>query len=174
MSAEAVAAQHYWYEQDEHERGRRMLEAMRLYRAAEAAMRRRTRDEMHMGENDLLALRFMLRAKQEQRLVSPTDLGAYLGIKTSSVTVMLDRLEAAGHVVRRPSETDRRRVTVSTTDFADAEVRKTLSHMHHRMMEATTGIEPEIAAGIVDFLDRMREAVDSIDRSPEDVADAQH
>ncbi|WP_431030876.1 MarR family winged helix-turn-helix transcriptional regulator [Plantibacter sp. RU18] len=136
---------------------------MRLYRAAEAAMRRRTRDQMHMGENDLLALRFLLRAKQEHGVVSPTELGAYLGIKTSSVTVMIDRLEDAGHVVRRPSPVDRRRIVVETTEYADAEVRKTLTDMHSRMIGATAGIEPEIAAGIVSFLDRMREAVDEIE-----------
>lgn len=163
MTAHAVEATPYWYDQDEQERGRRILEAMRLYRTAEAAMRRRTRDQMHMGENDLLALRFMLRAKQEHRVVSPTDLGAYLGIKTSSVTVMLDRLEEAGHVRRSPSPVDRRRLIIETTDYADAEVRKTLTHMHARMIEATTGIDPEIGAGIISFLDRMREAVDSIE-----------
>ncbi|HXH34007.1 MAG TPA: MarR family transcriptional regulator [Plantibacter sp.] len=163
MTAYAVDAQHYWYDQDEQERGRRILEAMRLYRAAEAAMRRRTRDQMHMGENDLLALRFLLRAKQEHGVVSPTELGAYLGIKTSSVTVMIDRLEDAGHVVRRPSPVDRRRIVVETTEYADAEVRKTLTDMHSRMIGATAGIEPEIAAGIVSFLDRMREAVDEIE-----------
>lgn len=163
MTAHTVDAQHYWYDQDEQERGRRILEAMRLYRAAEAAMRRRTRDQMHMGENDLLALRFLLRAKQEHRVVSPTELGAYLGIKTSSVTVMIDRLEEAGHVVRRPSPVDRRRIVVETTEYADAEVRKTLTDMHSRMIGATVGIEPEIAAGIVSFLDRMREAVDEIE-----------
>lgn len=163
MTAHAVDAQHYWYHQDEQERGRRILEAMRLYRAAEAAMRRRTRDQMHMGENDLLALRVLLKAKQENRIVSPTELGAYLGIKTSSVTVMIDRLEEAGHVRRSPSSVDRRRIMVESTDYADAEVRKTLADMHSRMIEATTGIEPEIAAGIVSFLDRMREAVDGIE-----------
>lgn len=162
MTAHAVDAP-YWYDQDEHERGRRILEAMRLYRTAEAAMRRRTRDQMHMGENDLLALRFMLRAKQEHRAVSPTDLGVYLGIKTSSVTVMLDRLEAAGHVLRTPSPVDRRRLVIETTDYADAEVRKTLADMHTRMMEATTGIDADVAAGIVSFLDRMRDAVDAIE-----------
>jgi len=171
MTAHAVDAQHYWYDQDEHERGRRILEAMRRYRAAEAAMRRRTREQMHMGENDLLALRFLLRAKQEGRVVSPTDLGAYLGIKTSSVTVMIDRLEEAGHVLRSPSPVDRRRVMIESTPYADAEVRKTLAEMHARMIEATTGIEPEVAAGIVTFLDRMREAVDAIDAVDEIVGD---
>ncbi|MGK9148099.1 MarR family transcriptional regulator [Plantibacter flavus] len=163
MTATRPEVQAYWYDQDEQERGRRILEAMRLYRAAEAAMRRRTREQMHMGENDLLALRFLLRAKQQGRAVSPTDIGAYLGIKTSSVTVMLDRLEEAGHVRRHPSAVDRRRIVIETTEHADAEVRKTLTDMHSRMIGATTGIEPEVAAGIVEFLDRMREAVDAID-----------
>lgn len=156
----------YWYAQSDHERGVQVLQAMRLYRSAEAAMRRRTRESMQMGENDLLALRFVIGARQRGEAVTPTDLSRYLGVKTSSVTAMIDRLEGAGHLRRVPSASDRRRLTVEPTDHADHEVRKTLGEMHERMLGATEGLDAGAALSIVEFLDRMRGAVDAIDAEP--------
>ncbi len=155
----------YWYAQSDHERGVRVLQAMRLYRSAEAAMRRRTRDAMQMGENDLLALRYVIGARQRGTAVTPTDLSRYLGVKTSSVTAMIDRLETAGHLRRVPSASDRRRLTVEPTAHADAMVRATLGEMHERMLGATVGLDADAALSIVEFLDRMRDAVDAIDRN---------
>lgn len=163
MSAEPVERERYWFDQTEHERGVRILEAMRLYRAAESAMRRRTQDSMSMGENDLLALRFLIRGRQRGRDITPTDLANYLGVKTSSITALLDRLESGGHLRRVPSPFDRRRTMIEPTDHADAEVRKTLDQMHERMIAATTGIDAAGGLAIVEFLERMRDAVDAID-----------
>ncbi|GMA32099.1 hypothetical protein [Litorihabitans aurantiacus] len=52
----------YWYPSDEVEPVE-VLSLLRRYREAERAMRARTRDSMGMGETDLIALRFLLRAK---------------------------------------------------------------------------------------------------------------
>jgi len=62
----------YWYGASEEDRRRRavdVLQAFRVYRAAEVAMRRRTRDSMSMGENELLVLRYLLRAAGQERQV---------------------------------------------------------------------------------------------------------
>ena len=48
----------YWYADDD-ARSTSVMEAMRSYRAAEVAMRRRTQQSMDMGENELLVLRFL-------------------------------------------------------------------------------------------------------------------
>ncbi len=65
-------------------------------------MRRRTRESMSMGENELLVLRYLLRAAGQNRQVSPTELTRYLGVSTASTTAIVDRLEKSGHVVRQP------------------------------------------------------------------------
>ena len=78
----------YWYARSEDDAARHravdLLQAFRMYRAAELAMRRRTRQSMNMGENDLLVLRFLLRAQREGRHVSPTEITRYLGVSTAS------------------------------------------------------------------------------------------
>ena len=91
----------YWYADDRTRRGVAVLNALRDYRAAEAAMRRRTRSAMRMGETDLIAIRFLLKRESEGNPVSPKDLSAHLAISSASTTVLIDRLVRSGHVERR-------------------------------------------------------------------------
>ncbi|GAA4063002.1 hypothetical protein GCM10022282_25600 [Agromyces indicus] len=139
-----------------------VLNALRDYRAAEAAMRRRTRSAMRMGETDLLAIRFLLKREGEGRTVSPKDLAAHLGISSASTTVLIDRLVRSGHVERRPHPTDRRALVIAPTIASDDEVRATLGEMHRRMIEVAEGLEAEQAGTVLYFLERMRDAVDSV------------
>lgn len=173
MRGPASASDHYWYE-DDAARARTVdvLEALRAYRAAEAAMRRRTREAMGMGENDLLALRYLLRSQGQGVAVSPKDLARYLGISSASTTVLIDRLEKSGHVARRPSPSDRRALIIVPTGASDAEVRATLGEMHSRMFEVAKGLDADQANAVTVFLTAMREAVDQIDAHPEIVPPA--
>ncbi|MUN64232.1 MarR family transcriptional regulator [Kocuria sediminis] len=150
----------YWYGDGAPRAAVEVLEALRAYRAAETAMRRRTRDEMGMGETDLLALRHLLEAARSGRTVSPRDLAARLGISSASTTTLLDRLTKSGHVRREPHPTDRRALIVTATESADREVRATLAAVHERMMAAAQSLTPEQAEVVAGFLHRMRDAVD--------------
>lgn len=141
----------------------RVLNALRDYRASEAAMRRRTRAAMSMGETDLLALRYLLEAHSQGRELSPKDLAGKLGITSASMTTLVDRLVRSGHVSREPHPTDRRALLLRPTPGSDEEVRKTLGKMHERMIEVAAALSPEQAETVVDFLTCMAEAVDRID-----------
>ncbi len=68
---------------NERRRATSALEALRLYQAAEAAMRRRTRESMSMGENELLVIRQLLRAQSRNLQVKPGDVAKYLAISTA-------------------------------------------------------------------------------------------
>jgi DNA-binding MarR family transcriptional regulator len=160
----------YWYGVTEEDRRRRaveVLQAFRVYRAAEVAMRRRTRESMSMGENELLVLRYLLRATGQGRLVSPSELTRYLGVSTASTTAIIDRLEKSGHVTRVPHPTDRRSIHVVATEASDAEVRATLGSMHSRMMAAVVDMTPEECATVIACLARLQDAVDQVDPHPE-------
>jgi DNA-binding MarR family transcriptional regulator len=156
----------YWYADDEHSRKRRavdLLQAFRVYRAAEVAMRRRTREAMSMGENDLLVLRYLLRAQQRGERVSPGELARYLGVSTASMTAMVDRLEKSGHVRRERHESDRRSIWVVPTVDSDEEVRRTLGDMHERMMDAVIDMSPDDMRIVMECLGRLQAAVDQVD-----------
>lgn len=166
----------YWYGSTEEDRRRRavdVLQAFRLYRAAEVAMRRRTRESMSMGENELLVLRYLLKAAGEGRSVSPSELTRYLGVSTASTTAIIDRLEKTNHVTRVPHPTDRRSIHVIATAESDAEVRATLGTMHERMLSAVVDMTPEESATMIACLSRLQEAVDRVDpHAPGDEAHA--
>ncbi|MCJ1706401.1 MarR family winged helix-turn-helix transcriptional regulator [Microbacterium sp. VKM Ac-2923] len=160
MTTNTPSPPSYWYsESADDDRGARVMNAMRSYRAAEMAMRRRTQSSMAMGENELLVLRFLTRASASGREVTPMDLARHLGVSTASVTALLDRLERSGHLERRPHPSDRRKVLVSTTGHAEIEMRDTLSSMHARMMQATRGMSESETVAVISFLHRMQCAV---------------
>jgi DNA-binding MarR family transcriptional regulator len=158
------AATHYWYSDDaQRERSVAVLEAMRTYRAAESAMRSRTQRSMGMGENDLLALRYLLTAKQDGRSIGPKELTAYLGISSASTTVLIDRLEKAGQVRREHSPFDRRALILVPTANTPEEIRAALGDVPERMVEVANRLNSAEAKVVIDFLRNMRAAVDEID-----------
>lgn len=160
MTTESSTPPSYWYsESADDERGSRVMEALRAYRSAEMAMRRRTQDSMAMGENELLVLRYLTRAAGSGQDVTPIHLARHLGVSTASITALLDRLEKSAHVRRSPHPTDRRKVLVAATIHADDEMRDTLAAMHRRMMQATRGMTEAETTAVAAFLGRMRCAV---------------
>lgn len=153
----------YWYEErSERDRAREVLEALRTYRAAERAMRRRTRDEMSMGENELLALRYLFR--QPGHAAAPAALVAYLGISPAATSVLIDRLERSGHV-QRDLDVSGHPTAVRATEHADVDVRHTLSRMHELMYSVASGMDARAQANVADFLRAMADAVDGLEPS---------
>jgi len=139
-----------------------VLNALRDYRSAEADMRRRTRNSMGMGETDLVALRYLLEAERAGREVGPKELAVRLGVTSASMTSLVDRLVRSGYVTREPHPTDRRALILRPTADSHQEVRNTMGDMHARMMEAAETLSSDDSAVVVEFLRRMRQAIDSI------------
>lgn len=161
----------YWYSDDSKtQQAVDVLTSLRQYRAAEIAMRRRTRNSMGMGETDLLAVRYLVEAEKSGRLVTAKLLADRLEISTPSTTALIDRLEKSGHVRRERHPTDRRAVLVKPTAATHAEVQHTLATMHQRMMSVAEGLDRRAAQTVIDFLIEMRHAVDAID-APEPSSD---
>ena len=155
----------YWYppRRNEQPSAVDVLNALREYRASETAMRRRTRTSMAMGETDLLALRYLLEAETAGQEVRPKELAARLGMTSASMTALVDRIASSGYITREPHPSDRRAIILRPTRGADEEVRHTLGNMHGRMIEIAESLTPVETRAVLDFLVRMREAVDAID-----------
>jgi DNA-binding MarR family transcriptional regulator len=164
MWTEALSSEpDYSFDGDESKRrSRQVLHALSLYRAAEAAMRRRLRESVGIGENDVLALRFLLKSQLDGRTVAPKDISAYLGISSASTTAMLDRLQEAGRLRRDISPTDRRALIITATVSSDDEIRSMLGEVHPAMLSVVDGLAPNATEAIIEFLDKMQAALDSI------------
>lgn len=88
------------------------LLALRRYVAAVTRFRHAVADRFGVGVTEVVAMVHLA----EPEDVNPRELAARLDITPSSVTALLDRLEAAGLARRRPHPTDRRKTRVAVTD----------------------------------------------------------
>ncbi|MDO9398078.1 MAG: MarR family transcriptional regulator [Herbiconiux sp.] len=158
---------HFWYAADsERHRSIAVLEAMRSYRAAESAMMRRSQESMGMGENDLIAMRYLLRANENGKSVGPKELAQYLGITSASITVLLDRLEKNGHITRQPSPFDRRALIIVPTVPTDELGAATLVDVRSELIDVVESLTDDEVQTITRFLSDLRDAVDQIDAHP--------
>ena len=158
----------YWYPEGHEATAVDVLDLLRRYRAAESDMRARTRTSMQMNETDMVALRHLLRAQREGRVVRQRGLSSMLEISSASVTALVDRLERSGHVARQPHPTDRRAVVVVATPETDREVRETMGELHRRMIAVVDGMTGEQLGAVAQFLAGMVDAVEhaSVERAP--------
>ena len=110
-------------------------------------------DRYGLNRTDMRALDILGQAGP----LAPTDLARQLGFTTGGVTTVLDRLERAGYIRRRPDPADRRRLVVQTTEATaarDAEVFGDLIRATSDLLAAYTDDQLQV---IHDFLDRIRQ-----------------
>lgn len=115
---------------------------------------------MDMNQTDLRALRMMVERESRGEIVSPHDLARHLRISTASTSKLLDRLELAGHVERRPHPSDGRARIVVLTEHS----RRTFfthfgEHLETMGRIAREYSKPELAT-IANFLRDMAGALD--------------
>lgn len=140
-----------------------LVEAVRRYRNAEAFMRGRSRDSMHLGKTDMTALRLLLLARRSGRPLSAAALARELEISTAATTVLIDRLEKSGHAERRRSASDGRAIEIWPTAASDEEVRSTMGVMHERMMDIASALTPVESATIHRFLGALGLAMSELE-----------
>ena len=104
----------------------------------------------------------VLMALWEREDVSVGDLGQRLGLPPSGVTPVLDRLEAAGLLLRRRGSEDRRHVVVALTDAGRALEEQAARAQHQ--VRCQTLLTPDALAGL------RTELHDLIDVMGEDAA----
>ena len=110
-------------------------------------------DQLGLGVSDM---QFMTYLMQEGPL-SPGRLSELSGLKSGSVTGVIDRLEAAGYVHRERDETDRRkvRVVLNTERLQSAESPYVGQAAHLRgVLDAFSGEELDTIAR---FLERLNQ-----------------
>jgi DNA-binding MarR family transcriptional regulator len=89
---------------------------------------------------------FVLQGLSRQGPCSVNDLAAYTATDQSSVSVVVSRLVARGHVKRTPSEVDRRRVELSLTPSGRALLAAAPEAAQERLLDALSKLaRPELA-----------------------------
>lgn len=139
-----------------------LLHELRRYQESNSRMRSQLRDDMGMGEKDLLALRLLLAADADGRRIRQRDLAERLSISGASVSALVDRLVRDGYVERTPHPTDRRSTTVVPTALAHRRVQQRLRAMHARMMAVAEDMTAPERAVVIDFLRRLHHSLDAL------------
>lgn len=136
----------------------RLLAGLQRWREAEQRVGFRARSEMDLNESDMRALRYLVAAKNRQRVVTAGDLAEHLHISTASTTKLLDRLAAAGHIERTPHPADRRALAVRITDATHDTVRERLGRSHAHRFEAAARLTPDERETVIRFLDDLADS----------------
>jgi DNA-binding MarR family transcriptional regulator len=110
---------------------------------------------------DLNALLAVLAADRDGAPLTPGRLGRHFGLSSGATTAVIDRLEQAGHVLRRPDEIDRRRVTLHHGPTAPAVESAYFGPLGRRMDEMLTAYTAAELSVIRRFLAEASELVRS-------------
>lgn len=94
--------------------------------------------------------------------VTPTQLGAELGLTASATSNVLDRLEAVGHVRRDRDPLDRRRVIVQAEPASRAKAMSTMMPLITGLDDLVRGMSPEQAEAVTTYLQHTRDALDAL------------
>ncbi|MEU1708493.1 MarR family transcriptional regulator [Streptomyces sp. NPDC005706] len=105
-----------------------------------------------LNVTDLTCFGFVLEAGEE--LLTAGDLAARAHVTTGAVTGILNRLERAGYVTRRPDPTDRRRVRVAPVPAAVTRVEAVYAGHYQRVTALFADYSPEELSVITDWFTR--------------------
>ncbi|MEO7018296.1 MAG: MarR family transcriptional regulator [Leifsonia sp.] len=142
---------------------RAVLNALRAYRASEAAMRRSRGLVLKISENDFLALRFILANDDAGRVTLAKDVAHYLGISSASTTTLIGRLVQGGYVQKRASTSDRRAVEIVPLRPDEPSIRDAVGDTNELVVQAAAELNPEELRTVTSFLNRLQSAIDGID-----------
>lgn len=108
--------------------------------------------------SDANALGQVVWAEQAGTPLSPARLAQQIGMTTGATSVLLDRLETAGHVTRHRESADRRRVTLRPTESARAESARFLDFAGSEIAATVRATDPHELRAALGFLRRMTAA----------------
>jgi DNA-binding MarR family transcriptional regulator len=89
-----------------------VLQRLRDWAVSFAELNQHLAAWMGLPGSDANALGQIIWAAEEGHPISPADLSRQIGMTSGATTVLLNRLETAGHIRRSREHTDRRRVTL--------------------------------------------------------------
>ena len=105
---------------------------------------------MTMHPTDLAAMSHIASAAAE---IGPGELSSRLGITPAATTDLIDRLEAAGHLLRERNPADRRRLRLVPTESARAAVRGQLADLLERLDAVSEGFSSDERGAIRRYLE---------------------
>lgn len=135
-----------------------VMEALRQWREADRALAEASRRFMRLNDSDMRAIRMLSHAQRQGKLVTPKDVAAWVGISSASTTKLVDRLVAAGHLVRVPHPHDQRTLCIRVTEATARAAHESIGRQHARRFDAAAALSHEQRQAVIEFLEALTEA----------------
>ncbi|GAA4111034.1 MarR family winged helix-turn-helix transcriptional regulator [Enteractinococcus coprophilus] len=132
-----------------------LMAALAQLREAEQRLSEASQRYMKLGPTDMKALHFLIVAQNTGTIATPGAIAVHLEISTASTTKLLDRLEAAGHIVRSPHPYDRRALAISITHETYEAAVETVGRQQAKRFHAAARLTREERDVVIRFLKDM-------------------
>ena len=113
---------------------------------------------MSLPTSDANALGHIIWAAEDDRPLSPADLSRQIGMTSGATTVLLNRLETAGHIRRSREHSDRRRVTLRPEPGARDQARRFLAAAGAEIADVLHNTSPDELRQATAFVARLTAA----------------
>lgn len=158
FSADSDLVEHNQLPEAERDQCVRVMQSLQEWQKAARALSEASQRYMKLNESDMRAIRMLIRAQQQDQIVTPKDIAREVGISSASTTKLVDRLVAAGHLVRSPHPSDRRTMCIQVTEHTRVSAHDTIGRQHARRFAAAAAMEPAERDVVMRFLAKLTEA----------------
>lgn len=130
----------------------RLMAALATLRRAEQAVSEASEQYMKLSAQDMRVIHFLMVAKNKGQVATPGMIASFLSISPASTTKLLNRLEQAGHLVRRVHPHDRRAYAIEVTAHTEVSARQTVGKQQARRVHAAARLTPDQRETVTSFL----------------------
>ncbi len=108
---------------------------------------------------DALALRHLVLAHRDGRLVNATQLARVLRLSTAGITKLIDRLVRDGRAERQPNPRDRRGIIITATASAEQDLARAYGHVESPLIATIDALSADEVTAVRRFASRLAEAL---------------
>jgi DNA-binding MarR family transcriptional regulator len=138
----------------------RLMAEMRSYGTTFTEVSRRFAAWLNLHYTDAVALLEIAEAEQRGQPLSPAGLSARVSLTSGATTALINRLETAHHVVRTREHTDRRVVTLHTTEHVGELADRYFGPLGRRMDATMMTYPPEQLRQFEIFVADLRDTME--------------
>jgi DNA-binding MarR family transcriptional regulator len=142
-----------------------LMASLGKLREAEDTISEASLKYMKLNQTDMRALHYLIVAGNSGLIATPGAIATHLKISTASTTKLLDRLEYAGHIVRKPHPTDRRALAITITQKTHEAAMQTVGRQQAKRFHAAARLTSLERTTVIRFLDDMTEEISLNDES---------
>ena len=138
----------------------RVVEGFQAYAAGQSELGREFARHTRMHVTDSVAVVEILRAEDHGQPLTPARLAERVGLSSGATSILLNRLEDAGHIVRRRGHADRRLVTLHSLPAVHDAAEEFFSPLRARFEELMSHYTPDQLDLVEEFVSGVRTAID--------------